>query len=790
MIAWIKQIGEDLVCRSESGLPPEVRIPGDKIKTALKAWATRYDDAVRKDRAEDLFAIGREMFTLLDHTGWASAWARGTGPRALDIRVEDLEDDSLARLMVDAPWELLVGPQGYLTDDRVQLFEITRRMGKPAQPVTPAFSDLHLMFMAAAPRGGGDLEFEAEEAAILEATARLPLHLAVEESGTPSFLKERLDLDGPFEALHISCHGDILPARGHILMLEDEVGAPEFADAGTLVSVLGNPERTPLVFLSACKTAEQSNDDSKAPRWMEPFVRDLVRGGIANVMGWDGSVMDSDASAFAQIFYRELASRENIPRAAAIARKELRLSNQDDPKTGRHWHLARLYIGPKGGGALSGQGQPKRRPAGAAYQDQFLDKDRGEVPVAGPLEFVGRRRQAQDVLKAFRDRNSGVLIHGMGNLGKSSLAARIAARMTGHKTVVIFGAYDGLSVFDRLIHALPPKERKGIQDEWRNAILDDPSSLEEAIEALLADHFDQNPVLLIIDDLERILETPQKAHTPCHVKSGYRPPMTAILSAFARARTDACLLITSRYRFSLYDASGRDLARGLVPVPMRPMKETDREKQLRTALRVARPGKDAFDPELALQALVEAQGNPGLQATLMTPILNGEAKAARDALAAIRHFRVTGAPPKEIQNLMDEGVARDEANAMVAFFRRMAFHTYRSALTPDQAAMLKAACLFSPGLPIPRPAHPPARAEGGGSGNVHPHPGRGPGPPYRPGPGRRLGKNEQRPPCLGQPPGRPPGPQDRIRSGQRGPAGIGKGLAGRIRRDALGSALP
>ena len=54
---------------------------------------------------------------------------------------------------------------------------------------------------------------------------------------------------------------------------------------------------------------------------------------------------------------------------------------------------------------------------------RLVTDDGGEVA----REFVGRRRQAQDVLRAFRgDERAGVLIFGMGSLGKSSLAARVA----------------------------------------------------------------------------------------------------------------------------------------------------------------------------------------------------------------------------------------------------------------------------------------------------------------------------------------------------------------------------
>lgn len=69
---------------------------------------------------------------------------------------------------------------------------------------------------------------------------------------------ERLDMDGPFEALHLSCHGTIDPERGPVLALEDAVGDLDPAGPGEVAALLGEPERTPLVFLSACRTAEQS----------------------------------------------------------------------------------------------------------------------------------------------------------------------------------------------------------------------------------------------------------------------------------------------------------------------------------------------------------------------------------------------------------------------------------------------------------------------------------------------------------------------------------------------------
>jgi hypothetical protein len=298
----IQQIGGDLLCRAPESQPPELRLGGEAARAALEGWAERYGLAVGANDAAALLTIGRELFAWLDATGWATAWARATGPRALEIRVED-PSAPLGRALLDAPWELLAGKDGHLAEDAVQLFELVRRIGPTGtgEPIAARHSDLQLLFMAAAPAGQSVLSYEAEEAAILQATDHLPLHLVVEESGAAQYLGERLDLDGPFEALHLSCHGDIDPERGPVLALEDDLGGMAPTGPGEVAQLLGDPERTPLVFLSACRTAEQGEND-EGTQSFAPFVHELIRAGMANVLGWDGSVYDSDAMAFAQYF--------------------------------------------------------------------------------------------------------------------------------------------------------------------------------------------------------------------------------------------------------------------------------------------------------------------------------------------------------------------------------------------------------------------------------------------------------------------------------------------------------
>jgi hypothetical protein len=319
--------GGDVFCSIVGG-NTEVRLPLVPAIEKLCAWSNRYDRASQRDNEHELSAIGREMFAWLDDGGWASSWANGAGDRFLEIQVPGMgsaEEEAL----LDAPWELLSSADSPLASDDVRLFIVARRIGEKEAPFDPRHADLQLMFMAAAVEGQTELDFEAEEAAILDATQRLPIRVVVEETGARAFLGERLTSEGPFEALHLSCHGSIDAAKGPIVLLEGAAGGEDRAGPGEIIQALG-ADPVPLVVLSACRTAElggsatapgssvRRDDASTTADWSEtdmpreaargvrgtgpdlatPFVRRLATV-IPNVVGWDGSVYDIDAIDFA-----------------------------------------------------------------------------------------------------------------------------------------------------------------------------------------------------------------------------------------------------------------------------------------------------------------------------------------------------------------------------------------------------------------------------------------------------------------------------------------------------------
>ncbi|MCG8549114.1 MAG: CHAT domain-containing protein, partial [Desulfobacterales bacterium] len=708
MKAEITIIGTNICCRIiESDREYKIAFSQD-TRDKLLVWQNSYSRAINTGQNEKLPAIGKAMFDWLNQSHWAAEWANGQGDREVIIRV-NTTNFAEARLLLDAPWELLFNENNFLAADKTQDYIINRKIASSTDsPQPPAYSDLAVAFMAAAPEGHKELDFEAEEAAILMATQNLPLSLCVEESGCHRYLKDKLTLEGPFEAVHLSCHGNISSTLGPVLLLEDPEGKPDITLPINIKDALGETKAS-LVFLSACRTAEanreeiERKDGDPQPAASDSFAQLLVSAGVANVVGWDGSVYDLDATSFASFFYDELARYSTIPYAVAKARRQSLLAHLNNPQKGRHWHLARLYTGNHGGGQLCQRGKDKRQLT-VATRKEFLDRAEKRVPVATALEFVGRRRQAQKIMRLFReDTHAGVFVHGMGNIGKSSLAARLAGRMPRLKPVVIYKDYDAQSIFERLVQAVPAAERRSVRQDWKQTVDEDPASLLEALETLLSSVFQTAPIFLIIDDLEQILEEPTQGNTGIHIKDApgnpddWRIAITAVIKAFeAYGPVDSKLLFTSRYQFILPDKQNNDMAGLLAAVQLPPMSTRERVKQWKAAKLISgSASKTTVEPETEIKLLAKiidsAGGNPGLQQILCHPLLSGEAQVAQTALDQILKWKKTGEIP------IDESKAQD-------FLIRISIETYQNALTDTQQSLLRVSAFFAENVPIPKTA--------------------------------------------------------------------------------------
>ncbi len=269
----------------------------------------------------------------------------------------------------------------------------------------------------------------------------------------------------------------------------------------------------------------------------------LVAAGMPAVIGWDGSVSDQAATVFAEYLYDSLARRTDLAEAVGDARRALLASA--DRWVRADWHLARLWLGPGGGGPLVAGN--RRRPLQAAHGTRTFLAGKPEVPVAAADMFVGRRLELQRALRVLRERDkAGVLLRGQGRLGKSSLAARVADRLPDHAVAVVYGDYTALGVMDAVARAVrldPAARQQAEAGIYR--VRDSPGAIEQVLTDLLAGPCaqrgpgHQRPLLLVIDDLEQALVSDPAG--PRRVDPGFSPVLAGVLRAFDPASTDtAC----------------------------------------------------------------------------------------------------------------------------------------------------------------------------------------------------------------------------------------------------------
>lgn len=172
--ARIELRGEDLFCADtgEDGASSVKRL-SEAALSRLRGWAERYDKAVRANAEEPLVAIGRDVADFLDEGDrWLARALEGTGEIAFEIAVS-ANPDPRERILLDIPWELLAPGGIFLAADNERMFRVARRLGRATAPAEPLYRDLALLFMAAEVEGQRVLNYEQEEAAILQATKSL-----------------------------------------------------------------------------------------------------------------------------------------------------------------------------------------------------------------------------------------------------------------------------------------------------------------------------------------------------------------------------------------------------------------------------------------------------------------------------------------------------------------------------------------------------------------------------------------------------------------------------------------
>ncbi|HSF76905.1 MAG TPA: tetratricopeptide repeat protein, partial [Microcoleus sp.] len=529
----------------------------------------------------DLEGMGHQLFCWLDGTG-----------RWLSRAINDCKEEGLV-LALDVrerlghlPWETLHDGAQFIVERVNPVILPIRWVDRPVQDSHDIQQgSLRLLFMATSPDNvEPSLDFEQEEAQILTATRDIPLDLRVEESGC---ITELSKLWGryrePFDVFHLTGHSSIEDEKPFFLT-ETETGERHIAYASEIAGALRF--RMPqLVFLSGCRTGEAPSNGA-----VSSLAESLIEQGCRAVLSWGRPIADVVATQAAAYLYSKLAAGYQLAEALANTYQHLREAKVED------WHLLRLYVRGKCPKALVEPLGDRVWLSEEPIYEQFLDSQ-GIVRVATPQEFVGRRRILQRSLRALRDPDKlGVILHGLGGLGKSTIAARLLERLQGYDKIFIYRQLDE----DKLLRQLAEQ----CLSETGQQILQGKLPLTQKLTKFLREGLNEpgQSLIFVLDDFEANLEL--RTDGIAVLKPDTVPVLMALLKAISQSRFHR-VIITSRYDFPLPELDQR-----LYREQLAALSGADLQKKCNRLISFA-PGSEV-DGELRIKALEASTGNPRL----------------------------------------------------------------------------------------------------------------------------------------------------------------------------------
>ncbi|MEH1817858.1 MAG: tetratricopeptide repeat protein [Nostoc sp.] len=530
----------------------------------------------------NLPGIGKQLFFWLDGDGrWLSRGIANCRGEGLVIAIDT------GKKLAHLPWEVLHDGKDFLVKRVNPVVLPLRWIEKETEGFSVEARQLRVLFMATDPEDvQPKLEFEQEEARILADTRDFAVDLRVEESGCVSELgKVWSRYFNDFDVFHLTGHASIKDEAPYTpyFITETEIGDRHETTAAELAEVFRF--RFPkLVFLSGCRTG-QAPDKGAVPSMAEA----LIAQGARAVLSWGRPVEDRTATAAAAHLYGKLAAGYQLAEALASTYQQLFKQKVRD------WHLLRLYVQGECPGALvEVLGDIPPSAPEPAYQ-QFLDPDTQQVRVAKPSEFVGRRRTLQRCLKAIRT-SLGVLIHGLGGVGKSTVTARLLERMVGYHRLVNFRQLDE----DKLLKTLAEQ----CTSERGHDILNGKLPLMQRLTKFFTEGLNtkEQRFAFVLDDFEANLDLRNGVYV---LQPQVVDVLLALLKAMQNSQLPHKVIITCRYNFTLSELNHR-----LYREPLGALGGADLIKKYNRL--DSFNGSWQFQPDLPERAKQAADGNPRL----------------------------------------------------------------------------------------------------------------------------------------------------------------------------------
>jgi tetratricopeptide (TPR) repeat protein/ABC-type dipeptide/oligopeptide/nickel transport system ATPase subunit len=302
------------------------------------------------------------------------------------------------------------------------------------QGKAPSAAPLKMLFVTALPENMGEenkmLEIEEEQKRLIDAIGSFEA-----TGGQPKIVIEFLDtasLAEISEALQKHQH-DILHISGHgsynsevnqgVLHLEDEDGNHCQVLGKELGETLRQHQCVKLLILSACETAIAGNG----------VVEQLAEFGLPSIIAMRFSVTDMGAKIFTTALYDALSKAETLTQAIAQAREHLwayvKQARECEPNRPHlaEWFTPVVYLNQYTGASVNLK-EKYMLPEDFYPRSEFLKSKNTRLIGSG---FIGRKRYLNALRRSF-GKGEHICLHGLGGMGKTTLAEAFAHNYENH----------------------------------------------------------------------------------------------------------------------------------------------------------------------------------------------------------------------------------------------------------------------------------------------------------------------------------------------------------------------
>ncbi|MDX2280338.1 MAG: tetratricopeptide repeat protein [Saprospiraceae bacterium] len=414
---------------------------------------------------------------------------------------------------------------------------------------------LKMLFITALPENlderGKMLQIEEEQTRLIQSIGALEATGDKQPKIVIEFL-ENASLDELNKALHARQH-DIVHISGHgayhaaahkgVLYFENEDGDEEQVSGAALGETLRQHACVKLLILSACETAIVGSEGG--------VTEQVAEFGVPSIVAMRFAVTDEGAKVFTTELYTQLAKGLSLTRALAYAReallKEIERKREQTPQILHiaEWFTPVVYQNQLVG-ALIDKTQPYHLPDHFYPLSSFLKTSKSRLIGEG---FIGRKRYLIQLRQAFRA-GRHICLHGLGGLGKTTLAEAFAHNYDNHShAIVIFRNGNQINeahILDTLNKRFA-KTNPDLAEQIQQALDDPQTDVLHKLQLLIDNYLHGRKTILIFDNVEDV----QMDEGGAYQRSIGSESLSAFLRHLCENTPINChILFTTRYKIA------------------------------------------------------------------------------------------------------------------------------------------------------------------------------------------------------------------------------------------------